>query len=198
MSAGVRALVVTAALAGCRGRSADDRLAADVAAGLERDLGVAPDKVTCAGQGCAAVLGALTVPIAVARDKGETTWQSDEVVLASAVATRVAAELADLGVTGTVDCGPPVQPVPADGRLTCTLPAGGMAWVRLGDGDALAVELALTPAEVAARQVARDEEALERASRALDSDEAEGSEDDDGLDAGVDATIDALPRAPGF
>ena len=131
----------------------------------------------------------------------EVAWAADEVVLAAPLVAHIAAELTGLGVAALVDCGSPVQPVPADGRLTCRLEGGGLAWARLGADDRLELEIALTAEQAAARGGAADEDGLERMSRALDSDEAEGAtgperddDDGDGGDAGVDAPA---PRGAG-
>lgn len=198
MSAGVRALALLL-VAGCaRSSGGDDPVAASVRAGIAAQLGIAPGRVVCADDRCLAEVGGLPVPIAVAGG-AEATWQTDEIVVIAPLVAHVTAELAELGLTARVDCGPPVQPVPADGRLACRLDDGGVAWVRLA-GDRIDVEVALTPEVVAARTAPIDEADLERQSRALDSDEAEGDAEptDDQDEAEGDAGVDApLPHGVG-
>ena len=136
----------------------------------------------------------------------EVTWETEEVVLTAPLAAHVAGQLAELGLAAQVDCGAPLQVAPVDGRLTCRIDGGGAAWVRLGADGTIDVEVALTPAVVAERTALPDEDALERRSRALDSDEAEGADKDGAGDGdereaaqpGIgDAGVDAPPRGPG-
>lgn len=188
-------------LAACGSGRGSDPVAKDVRAGVEAQLGVAPAGIRCTKERCEVDLGSARIAVGLAGDR-EVAWQTDEVVLAAPLAALVGEELADLGVAAAVDCGPPVQPVPADGRMTCHVDGGGLAWLRLGDAGQVDVEVALTAEAVAARTGDADDEALERMSRALDSDEAEGEDDPDGPDdagdGGRDAGIDApAPRGPG-
>ena len=171
-----------------------------VRAGIEAQLGVAPERVVCVPDHCDVDVGGAHVGVKVSGAR-DVAWAADEVVLAAPLVAHIAAELNGLGVAALVDCGPPVQPVPADGRLSCRLEGGGMAWVRLGADDVLELEIALTAEEAAARGDAADVEDLERRSRALDSDEAEGDpgpesddDDDDGDGGDGDAGVDAPAR----
>ena len=205
MSPGGRALALLVLAAGCGSGPAGDPVAGAVRVGVMVQLGVVPTAVVCTHDRC-------TVDVAVSADgeptrlmatvtgDREVTWQTDPVVLAGPLAAHVAAELADLGRAAHVDCGPSVQPVPADGRLACRVDDGGVAWVRLGPAGEVDVEVALTPEAIAARAAPADDQALDRASYALDTDEAEGSDDDDDdRDAGVDGgELDAAsPPGPG-
>ncbi|HVV83343.1 MAG TPA: hypothetical protein VHE35_09700 [Kofleriaceae bacterium] len=196
---GAGAAVGLGGAAGCRRHRGEDPVVSSVRAGIAAQLGMAPSRVACTRDRCEVEVGGTRLGVAV-RGGRDATWQSDEVVLAAPLVDHVRAELAALGVDAAVDCGAAVQPVPADGRLTCKVGDAGAAWVRLGTDGAVDVDVALTAAEVAARTAPVDDEALERLSRALDSDEAEGSEgaegqgddpDDDGDDARDDAGVDA-------
>jgi hypothetical protein len=181
----VAALVVSASVAapgaGCGsggGGPHEDPLVASVRAGIGEQLGAAPSQVSCAGGRCDVDVGGRRGGVTVAGER-ELDWQSDEVVLAAPLVAHIRAELAALGLEAAIDCGPPIQPVPADGRIACKVGEEGVAWVQLGDGGQVDVDVALTPAEVAARTAPADEEALERMSRALDRPDFD-------LDAGVD------------
>ena len=200
-----------AALTACGSGPKGDPVVKEVRAGVEAQLGIAPELVRCAGNRCEVELAGAQLAVSLSGDR-DVVWQSDEVLLAAPLVALVSGELADLGVTAAVDCGPPVQPVPADGRVTCRIEGGGLAWVGLGGAGAgegtaaggagtIDVEVALTPEAIAARTAASDDEALERMSRALDRGEEDGDEDhddddDDEGDAGLDAGIDA-PARPG-
>jgi hypothetical protein len=187
--------VIAAAACGSDGPR-EDPLVASVRAGIAEQLGLAPQRVSCAGVRCEVEVGGLRIAVAVAGDR-EVEWSSDEVVLAAPLVAHIAAELDELGVVAAIDCGPPVQPVPASGRLACKLGDGGLAWVRLTGDGGVDVEVALTPEVVSARTTEVDDGELERMSRALDRpdfDEDGGvplGDDEDTDDEGDDEGFDA-------
>ncbi len=201
MSPRGRALALLLLAVGCGSGRPGDPVAGAVRAGVMIQLGVVPTQVVCAHDRCAvdvavAVDGQSTRLVATVIGEREVTWQTEEVVLAVPLAAHVTAQLADLGLEAEVDCGPPVRPVPADGRVACRVGDEGVAWVRLGPAGQVEVEVELPPEVIAARDTPADDQALERASRALDTDEAEGSDDDDDddRDGGVDGgETDAAP-----
>ncbi len=178
MSPGARALALLLALAGC-GSGAQDPVVVAVSAGIAAQLGLVPARVACAPERCDVDVGGTRLAVAV-QGRREVTWEAEEVVLTAPLAAHLAGHLAELGLAVGVECGPAVQVLPVDGRLTCRLDGGGAAWVRLGADGAIAVEVALTPEVVAERTAAPGEAGLEQRSRALDSDEAEGPEPRDG------------------
>lgn len=154
----------------CRGERADPTPAA-IAETFARELGQRP-RVVCARDACTATLpDGTNVPIA--RDGG--AWESPELLDGRAVAARVAEELAGLGVTETVDCGGVLVAPPAPTAITCRLGGGGTAWVTVGGDGAIALEVALTAVTAAARTTGPGDAVLDRASRALDTDEAQGN-----------------------
>ena len=128
----------------------------------------APVTATCAWIGAIAVGCRATfrdgAALEIAVDGRQ--WRVVGRVFATApLVAYVRAELAELGRTDTIACGPIVH---AGERLACALSAGGTAFLDVGaDGEA-AIELALDPAVAAVRaEVPRDRE-LVRMSRALD------------------------------
>jgi hypothetical protein len=126
-------------------------------------------------------------------------WALVGVVIATApLAAEIVDELADLGVTATVDCGAPLRQAHRGARLDCTIDRGdagkGAAWATILDDDgAYRLEVALDPAVAEARTTVVDDNALIRTSEALDRDEAQGveteTESEDGADAGVDGSM---------
>lgn len=180
----------------------EDPLVASVRAGIAEQLGLPPARVLCAAGRCDVDLDGYALAVVVAGDR-ELDWQSDEVLLAAPLVAHIAGEVHELGVDASIDCGPPIQPVPADGRLTCKVGDGGLAWVKLdAAGAVIDVDVALTADEVAARTTAGDEVLLEKLSRALDRPElddedagvgggAGSDEPDDTGDTGDTAEIDA-------
>jgi hypothetical protein len=159
-----------------------------VRTGLAEQLGVAVERVRCERERCEATLaGGARVEVLVTGE-GALAWESDEVVLTAALAERVHAELVALGLSPApaIDCGPPRAAVPGE-RVSCALEGGGAVWVTFGDGDALELEVALTPEEVRARTGDVDVQGLEDLSRALDPgplEPLEAAEDDDGSGSG--------------
>lgn len=194
--------VIAMAACGSGGGPREDPLIASVRAGIADQLGLPAEQVTCAGARCDVDVAGVRIAIALAGDR-EVEWSSDEVVLAAPLVAHIAAELDELGVAAAIDCGPPVQPVPADGRIACKVGDGGLAWVQLAADGGVDVEIALTPEVVSARTTAVDDAELERMSRALDrpdfdedagvadDDRDDDEGDDDGLDAGAGRAAEA-------
>jgi hypothetical protein len=116
--------------------------------------------------------------VRVTRDGAGWTWKLEgDFVDTAPIATYVDSLLVDLGVAQTASCAPRVARLPRGSRLACSLSGGGSAFVAVGSGGALAVELALDRNSAAARDdpatPAHDRE-LEARSRAL-----AGADDDD-------------------
>lgn len=192
--AGAVAVTVALAALGCR-REPADPVAAAVAAGVREQLGVAVAQVRCGHDRCEVRLAdGPTLAVRVTGD-GAVTWESDEVIRTAPLAAYVRDELAGLGITATVDCGPALLVATAAPRITCTFAGGaahGAAWLDLAPDGGLALELALDDEAVRASTEVTDPAGLDELSRALDTDDAEGAaasaEDDDGpgdTDAGV-------------
>lgn len=184
------ALIVAAAC----GRS-EDRVAAAIRRDLGRDLGVPVREVRCHGARCEAVTAdGLRIAVALT-DAG---WETVDLLDPRPIAAEVHAALASVGADQAVDCGPPRLATPGGDRVTCALGGGGAAFVDVAADGGLEVELALTAAIAEVRQAPGDPAALERQSRALDTDEAEGAEPDDDGDGIADAGVDAvLPTSGG-
>jgi hypothetical protein len=214
-----RLLTVTAALAcsagaGCKGDGASGGAAprgrteveAKVAADVARATGAKIAEVRCPPgpppATCEATLaGGGAVPLAITADGDGTAWALDGVVIATApLVAQITEELAGLGVTAKVDCGPALRPAARGARLDCALEVGGAgagagagpvrgaAWATITDDDGgYRLEVALDPAVVAARTADVDDAALTRTSAALDRDDAEGdgAPDDGDGDAGA-------------
>lgn len=167
--------------AGCGGDRGDP-VARAIADTFARELGQRP-RVTCRATTCTATLpDGAAIPIT----RDGATWESPELLDGRAVAARVVDELAALGLTDTADCGPVLVAPPVPTALTCTLGGGGTAWVTVDAVGDLALDVALTAAEAAARTEGADDAALERASRALDTEEAEGNPEDGIAEDGQD------------
>lgn len=177
-----RALALLA-VAACGGSSPsgprEDPLVASVRAGIAEQLGLPAERVLCEPTRCEVDVGGLTLAVALEGER-EVAWRTDEVVVTGPLVAHLRATLDELGVEAAVDCGPPVQPVPADGRLVCKVGEGGLAWIDLA-AEGFEVEVALTPEAVAARTEPPDEERLEMLSRKLDRPDFD-------LDAGPEAT----------
>ena len=93
---------------------------------------------------CRASVDGVVVPIVVENHRGEWVWWIEGGVVQTApIAARVREELADLGVTQTVDCGKAVASGP---RLTCALSGGGAAFATIAKDGSASLELALDPA----------------------------------------------------
>jgi hypothetical protein len=183
------ALALALVTVGCRRGDRGDPVARAVAAGVHAQLGVAVKRVRCTAARCDVTLaGGATLAITVSGE-GALSWESEELVRTAPIASAVGAELMALGVDAAVDCGPPLIAAVADAptRITCQLAGGGAAWVDVAADGGLAIELALDEVAVQARTEPPDPEGLDELSRALDSDQSEGSqEDDDGAaDAGA-------------
>jgi len=178
---------VVIAMAGCGGGSGggvEEQIRRD----LGRQLGVRVERLRCPPgafpKACAADLpGTPGVEVTVADGPDGVEWSLAGFLIATApLEVEIAAELDDLGVEATADCGPAYRVTHVGDRVPCTLEVGGArgaAWARITDDAAdFDLELALDPAAVAARTGEADEADLERLSRALDRDDAEGREDD--------------------
>ncbi len=203
-----RRLLLVLALAACGrgggggpgGDPLEQRLAADVG----RALGVRVERVRCAPGPApvtctVAVVGDSTVEVALTDDGADTAWELRGHVIGTApLVAEIADALAELGVVAQVDCGAPLQAVSVGARLACTLDVAGVrgaAWATiLDDEGGYRLEVALDPAAAAARSGDADDEALRRASVALDRDDAERQDgvddpDDDGAGADADAGV---------
>lgn len=191
--------IVTLALAACgRGRDPVERA---IELTLARELGVPVQAVRCRRAGCTAHLaGGVALPIERRGDR-TVAWETPSLLDPRVVAARVEGELAALGVTDTADCGDLLIAPPAPTGIPCRLGGGGTAWASIDGDGAIELEIAVTAAIAAARQTGPGDPALDRRSRALDSDEAQGiAEDSDDRDAGTDdaGTDDAtILRGPG-
>ncbi len=194
MPAGARLTYSVIALAlalgpasGCRGR--DDDAAPSTASPLEaaiaRQLGRlanASISITCSmspPRCVAATLDGATLPIALASEGGAWTWRVDGLfVRAQALETIVSGALTDLEVPQTVRCGPRVQRLAPDDRVTCTLGRGGRAFVVVHADGSTVLELALD----AAAGAARSEVVTEANDRALEQRSGQLADDADADD----------------
>jgi hypothetical protein len=183
------AFAVTAAL-GCRGDRGGDPVARAVADGLKKQLGVKVKSVRCTRERCDVVLaGGETMGVRVHGER-DVTWEADEQVRTAAIAAYVRTELTQLGIDAPVDCGPPlVAATPDVMRVTCHFGASE-AWVDLLPDGGLSLEVVVGAEALRARTEAVDVDELEKQSRALDTDEAEGV-DEESPDAGTDGGFDA-------
>jgi hypothetical protein len=185
------ALAVTASAA-CRADRGGDPVARAVADGLRQQLGVKVERVRCTRERCDVVLADdVALVVRVSGDR-VVTWEADEQVRTAVIAAYVRAEIAELGIDAPVDCGPTlVAAAPEMSRITCRF-GGGTAWVDLVPDGGLALEIAIGDEAVRARTEDVDLDELEKLSRALDTDEAEGADEDSdaGVDAGVDGGVD--------
>ena len=184
-----RVAVLATALVAC-GRDDGPRprseLEAAIDAELHRRFGVTA-RTRCLGifPGCHARLpdGAL-LPIAVtALANGGWEWQVDGMVIESApVEAYLRDELAAMGAAQDATCGPPIRRVVAGERLECALANGGTAFVTIRADGSTAFELELDPIAARIRSeplTAAHEEALTRASRALEAAEASAADGED-------------------
>lgn len=174
--------------------SPGDPVARSVAATVERELGVRPRAVRCQRAACTVSLpGDLTLAVTVDGDRA-VAWESAELLDPRPIVAQITGELAALGAPQAVDCGPlriaPAAPV----TIECRLGDGGAAWATIDLSGTVDLEVALTAAIADARRSGPDDAALDALSRALDSDEAEGTHDDPVGDDEVDA---AVSRGPG-
>ncbi len=200
----MRVLAATLALiavAACGQRSGDP-VAAAIAADLARELGEPIASVRCRDRACVATTGhGVAIPVTVTATR-PATWTTEELLDPRPIRAEVLAALATVGVTTTVDCGPTRLAATVGPRLSCALGTGGEALVAIDDDGGIDVELALTAATAAARHDGPDDDTLEQASLALDTDDAEGSDDESAeADAGTDGDgglgVDAGVRGAG-
>ncbi len=189
------ALLALSAAVAC-GRD-PDRVAAAIRRDLARDLGVAIARVTCRGPQCEAVTAAgLRIPVTVT-SRRPLAWETVDLIDPAPIAAEVRAALVSVGAAQAIDCGALRLASAGGDRVECALAGGGVALVEVAADGTLDVELALTAAIAATRRAPPDDAALERQSRALDTDEAEGEEPDgDGADT-IDAGVDAVTPTSG-
>jgi hypothetical protein len=183
-------LVLTACHGGDAGSHAGG-LERSIQRGLAAQLGVQVTAVACAGARCTATLaGGGTLPVAV---HGKD-WELDGLAIASAPLEAYVRDLAaDLGLPVAVDCGPRVRAAQVGDRIECSLGAAGRAFATVRAGGDFTVELAIGPDAVAAREAPADEQALDRASLALDRASAgSGAGDEEGGD-GADVIDGGAP-----
>lgn len=177
---------VLAAVAACRDdRGGGDPVARAVADGLRRQLGLKVERVRCTRELCDVVLaGNVTMSVRVSGDR-DVTWEADEQVRTAVIAAYVRTEIVQLGIDSPVDCGPALVAAAADvSRITCRF-GGGTAWVDLLPDGGLALEVAVGDEAVRARTEEVDIDELDKQSRALDTDEAEGPADVEDVDGGA-------------
>ncbi|MBK9030948.1 MAG: hypothetical protein IPL61_06340 [Myxococcales bacterium] len=192
-------LAVTVACGG--GGAAGDPVAEAIRRDLERSLGQPLASVRCHAGACVATTAAgLAVPVAVT-GTAPVTWTTAELLDPAPIAAEVHAALRTLDADGSVDCGPLRLAADVGPVVECALADGGVAFVRIEADGTLDVELALTATIAAERRAGAADDELERTSRALDSDEAEGDDDDTDAgpadDGGLDAGLDAAGPGPG-
>lgn len=196
----VRLLALPALVAAACGGGDRDELPGTIGAALARELGEPITTVRCSDRVCVATT-ARGVPIGIVVSATRpATWTTEELIDPRPIRGEVEAALATIGITTTVDCGPARPAAAVGARLTCALGTGGAALVAIADDGALDVELAVTAAIAAARQEGPDDDTLEQASLALDTDDAEGTDEEPPeLDAGVamDGGVDAGVRGAG-
>ena len=130
---------------------------------------------------CRASVDGVVVPVVVENHRGEWVWWVEGGVVPTApIAARVREELADLGVTQTVDCGKAVASGP---RLTCALSGGGAAFATIARDGSVSLELAIDPAAAGVRSESPSD--LTARSRSLER------------SAGADDEEDTLPADGG-
>jgi hypothetical protein len=195
------ALVCLVTASGCRDRQARETVRrSPVETSIARDLTSrfgTPVTVTCttvvgAPVACTATLAdKTTMPIAIENaSKSEWAWRIDgRVIDGRAIATYVEGELAVLKIGETVTCGPPVQVVRADERVSCTLSGGGAAFVQVAADGSTTLELALDKASAAARAELvtpdRDRELTDQSKRLEDLEGESDGEEAVAIDGGV-------------
>ncbi len=187
----MRVLAATLALiamAAC-GRG-EDRVATAIRRDLARELGEPIREVRCRGAACEAETAAGLRIAVTLTGRAPVAWETVDLLDPRPIAAEVHAALASVGAEQGVDCGPLRLAGAAGDHLECALAGGGAAFVEVATDGAIDVELAMTAAIADARRAPADPADLERQSRALDTDEAEG-EEPDGDDAPPDAGVDA-------
>jgi hypothetical protein len=174
-------------LVACGGEDHSHRAPTELEAAISSQFGARarmPMHVTCsmAPPHCVAIaLDGRVLPIVLGVDRGEWTWRVDGLfVRADEVERLVLGALDEIGVTRTVDCGPRLRVIPAEGRVECMLEGRGRAFVVVHADGSTALELVLDPAAAAARATESspaEEQSLEAASHALEAgDEADAEE----------------------
>lgn len=123
---------------------------------------------------CRASVDGVVVPLVVENHRGEWVWWIEgRVVPTAPIAARVREELADLGVSQTVDCGKAITSGP---RLTCALSGGGAAFATIAKDGSVSLELAIDPAAAGVRsETPRD---LTGRSRSLERTAGEEEDED--------------------
>lgn len=199
-------------LAGCRDRAATGHARkSPLETGIARDLTArfgTPVTVTCTMSGpvpvgCTATLADKTeLPIALAEaSKSEWGWHIDGMVIdGTAIAQYVQDQLASLKIAQTATCGPAIQAIKPGERVSCTLSAGGAAFVTVAADGSTSLELALDKGAAAARSELvtpeRDRE-LTATSAALEDLEGESDgEEEVPADGGVAPAGSAEPAEP--
>lgn len=180
------AVLALAAAPGCRGDRGGDPVARSVTDGVKKQLGVQVKSVRCTRDRCEVELeGGATMAVHLHGER-DVIWEADEQVRTAVIAAYVKTELVQLGIDAPVDCGSALVPTTGDVvRITCHFGASE-AWVDLLPDGGLSLEVVIGAEALRARTEAVDVDQLERQSRALDTDEAQGVAEDD-ADAGVDA-----------
>lgn len=121
---------------------------------------------------CSAEVLGVQLPIRVTSDGQAWTWKLDAgYVDTRPIAAYVDAMLGELHVKQTSSCGAVLVHVAPGERLACALSGGGSAFVEIGEGGAIRVELELDRAAAAVRaETVTPERAheLEQKSRALE------------------------------
>jgi hypothetical protein len=170
--------LLAAGSSACRGERGGDPVERAVADGLRTQLGVEVERVRCSRDRCEVVLaGKVTMSVRLSGER-DVSWEADEQVRTAAIAAYGKTELVQLGIDDSVDCGPAlVAATPDVSRVTCRFGVG-VAWVDLLPDGGLALEVAVGEDAERARTEDVDVDELERRSRALDTDEAEGPDND--------------------
>ena len=146
--------------------------------------------VTIAGLArCRAAAGAAVLSISASSSRREWAWKVDgRAVQTAPIVTRVAEELADLGVAQTVDCGGSVAIVPLGERLTCRLSGGGAAFASIARDGTVALELDVDPGAAGVRS----EEPRDLTHTSRDLERLPGQEDEEEV-RGSAAPVDGGP-----
>jgi hypothetical protein len=168
-----------------------------LAAQLTAQLG-AQAEVRCEGappKRCMASLAGSHIPLALSDEAGQVRWRIQGLVVsAKELERQLVDELAALGLGDvTPRCGPALQIAMAGDRIACRLAEAGAAWATVNADGSYALELALGAAAVE-RSQDLDEAQLDELSRALDREQGDRDEGEDGEDPG-DALGEAAPRA---
>ncbi len=189
---------------GCRGKSQDRAFERELAAQLARQLGpvAAGAQVRCSWEReepehCAATVAGQALPIALRREGDQLSWQLEGLVISGReLEQQLTAELTDLGLAAKPSCGPPLQPVVAGERVTCSLSELGVAWATVRADGSYSWELALGEAQ-AERSQQLEEAQLDLLSRALDRAAGAEGEDGDDDDAAADDEAGSASAPPG-